>query len=155
MLFTAILTIAALATAYTRPPGPPYPPHILNKENLKLLDLTDLTAIFDDFIFDKYNDTSGVITAWLHDTQVIDYMKTSPLYPKFAAYDKNARFRVASITKLFTVLAVILSKDKLPMEASIQEFIPDLNENYKEVTIGALASHTSGLGYFVSIATAH
>lgn len=61
-----------------------------------------------------------------------------------------SKFRIASVTKLFTVLAVLLSKDKIGWDDPITKFVTDLEPaSYGKVTIGALAGHTSGLGRFV------
>lgn len=62
----------------------------------------------------------------------------------------DTKFRIASVTKVFTVLAVLLSKDKIGWEDPITKFVPELDaEVYGEITIGSLADHTSGLGRFV------
>jgi len=41
--------------------------------------------------------------------------------------DNNTIFRVASVTKVFTVLAVLLG-NKIKMEDLIPEFIPELDD---------------------------
>ena len=62
-------------------------------------------------------------------------------------YDR--KIRIASVTKVFTVLAVLLSREQIGWDDSITKFIPGLDDAYEEVTIGALAGQTSGLGRFV------
>jgi CubicO group peptidase (beta-lactamase class C family) len=58
--------------------------------------------------------------------------------------------RIGSITKAFTVLAVLLSKDKIRWDDSITKHVPSLNEDaYRDVTIAAIAGQTSGLGRYV------
>ncbi|KAJ4292530.1 hypothetical protein N0V90_009193 [Kalmusia sp. IMI 367209] len=62
----------------------------------------------------------------------------------------DTKIRIASVTKVFTVLAVLLSKESIGWEDRITKFVPGLNETaYADVTIGALAGQTSGLGRFV------
>ncbi|KAF2450914.1 beta-lactamase/transpeptidase-like protein [Karstenula rhodostoma CBS 690.94] len=61
----------------------------------------------------------------------------------------DTKIRIASVTKIFTVLAVLLSRTEIGWEDSIKKFVPGLNEAaYADVTIGALAGQTSGLGRF-------
>lgn len=61
----------------------------------------------------------------------------------------NKQIRIASVTKVFTVLAVLLSEDSIRWDDCITKFVPGLDKAYADVTIGALASQTSGLGRFV------
>jgi CubicO group peptidase (beta-lactamase class C family) len=61
-----------------------------------------------------------------------------------AVVDNNTIFRVASVTKVFTVLAVLL-ENKIKMEDLISKFIPELNDpKWAEVSIGMLTSQISG-----------
>jgi CubicO group peptidase (beta-lactamase class C family) len=61
-----------------------------------------------------------------------------------AVVDNNTVFRVASVTKVFTVLAVLL-ENNIKMEDFISEFIPELNDpKWAEVSIGMLTSQISG-----------
>jgi CubicO group peptidase (beta-lactamase class C family) len=59
--------------------------------------------------------------------------------------DNNTIFRVASVTKVFTVLAILLG-NKIKMEDLIPEFIPELDDpKWAEVSIGMLTSQISGI----------
>jgi CubicO group peptidase (beta-lactamase class C family) len=61
-----------------------------------------------------------------------------------AIVDDNTIFRIASVTKIFTVLAVLL-EDTIKMEDLISKFVPELNDpKWAEVTIGMLTSQLSG-----------
>jgi CubicO group peptidase (beta-lactamase class C family) len=96
------------------------------------------------------DDTSFVVQASVGGVNVFQHEYSAPgrevEQPLF-----GTKFRVGSVTKTFTMLAVLLSADKMSMDDPITKFIPDLNEEaYGKVTIGALASHTSGLGRYVS-----
>jgi CubicO group peptidase (beta-lactamase class C family) len=64
----------------------------------------------------------------------------------------DTQIRIASVTKVFTVLAVLLSRPSIGWEDSIVKFVPELDEEvYAEVTIKSLAEQTSGLGRFVRL----
>lgn len=64
----------------------------------------------------------------------------------------DTQIRIASVTKVFTVLAVLLSRPSIGWEDSIVKFVPGLDEEvYAEVTIKSLAEQTSGLGRFVRL----
>jgi hypothetical protein len=93
-----------------------------------------------------------------------------PLYTKFytpptadprstVAVDAHTVFRVGSISKIFTVLAVL----KLPgvsLDDPVTKYVPELRDlttnapdlsafpvtTWDDITLGALASHLSGIG---------
>lgn len=65
-------------------------------------------------------------------------------------------YRAGSITKLFTVLSV-LQQSTISLEDPVTKYLPELNQNQRngsaieavdwdQVTVGALASHVSGIG---------
>ncbi|KAK7416738.1 hypothetical protein QQX98_005064 [Neonectria punicea] len=67
----------------------------------------------------------------------------------------NTMYRIASVSKMFTVLAALQNSD-IDMNASVLKYLPQLNEtaaddpvlslDWEEITVGALAGHLSGLG---------
>jgi CubicO group peptidase (beta-lactamase class C family) len=67
----------------------------------------------------------------------------------------DTMYRIASVSKLFTVLAALQNSD-IDMNASVLKYLPQLNEtatddpilslDWEEVTVGSLAGHLSGLG---------
>lgn len=69
--------------------------------------------------------------------------------------DENTVFRIASGSKLFTVLAALINSD-IDMEASVLKYLPELKEtakgdpimslSWENITVGSLASHLSGVG---------
>lgn len=59
--------------------------------------------------------------------------------------------RIGSVTKAFTVMAMLLSKDLIGWDDPITKFGPKLDKAYENVTIGALAGQTSGLGRYVRL----
>jgi D-alanyl-D-alanine carboxypeptidase len=61
---------------------------------------------------------------------------------------KNDRFRIGSITKVFTTTMVLqlVAEHKLNLHQSVQHYLPNLLPlNYPKITIGQLLNHTSGL----------
>lgn len=61
--------------------------------------------------------------------------------------DNNTRFPIASVTKLFTSLAIIQLQEKglINFNDKIEKFIPNISEECKKITINDLITHTSGL----------
>ncbi|KAH7157346.1 beta-lactamase/transpeptidase-like protein [Dactylonectria estremocensis] len=67
----------------------------------------------------------------------------------------DTMYRIASVSKLFTVLAALQNTD-IDMNASVLKYLPQLNEtatddpilslNWEEITVASLAGHLSGLG---------
>lgn len=59
----------------------------------------------------------------------------------------DTRFRIASITKQFTAAAILLLEEqgRLRLSDTVIEFVPDLPEAWREVTIFQLLTHTSGV----------
>ncbi len=63
---------------------------------------------------------------------------------------ENSIFHVASVSKLFTAIAVmkLMAEKKLPLETPVINVVPDLNysdEQVAQITIRQLLNHTSGL----------
>lgn len=68
------------------------------------------------------------------------------------ANTKNTSFGLASTGKMFTAIAILQLVDagKLTLADSVKSIIPEIkDENVRQVTIGQLLTHTSGMGdYF-------
>jgi CubicO group peptidase (beta-lactamase class C family) len=62
----------------------------------------------------------------------------------------QTRFRIASITKQFTAMAILMleAQGKLDVQDAICDYVPDCPEEWKPVTIHHLLTHTSGLPEF-------
>ena len=70
--------------------------------------------------------------------------------------DSNTRYRIASITKLFTSVLVLQLRDegKLDLNGSIKKYLPDYpGEGGDEITIHHLLNHTSGLPQWDNVAS--
>lgn len=63
----------------------------------------------------------------------------------------NTVFRLGSITKQFTAIAILqlVEKGKLSLQDSIQKFIPDFPSKGYKITIENLLTHTSGITEFL------
>ncbi|MBN8701456.1 MAG: beta-lactamase family protein [Bacteroidetes bacterium] len=69
-------------------------------------------------------------------------------YNKKDTIDSNTRFHIASISKPFTAIAIMLLRDegKLVLSDDITKYLPELT-HYKGITIRHLLQHTSGINY--------
>lgn len=71
------------------------------------------------------------------------------------AVDENTIYRIASGTKLFTVLAALLSED-IDMSDSVLKYLPELKDTFgsnpitsiswEDISVESLAAHLSGVG---------
>ena len=147
MIFPSTVALSLLVPityALCPPPGPLLPPPSL-KPSYSNFSIPD--SAFNNLAF-RVN-TSFVIKASIGKTTVFQHEYSAPgrevPQPLF-----KTQSRVGSVTKMITALVLAMSEDKISLEDSITKFIPGLKkELYDDVTIGALASHTSGLGRFV------
>ena len=147
-LFSAFSSVVAAAAtqAYCPPPGPLLPPPITSSDSTKF-DLA--TTAFENLSWDS--DTSYAVKASIGEKTVFEHEHSAPGRNVSQSLFDTA-IRIGSVTKTFTMLAVLLSADKIKLSDSITKFIPELNkEAYQDVTIAALASHTSGLGRYVYV----
>ena len=64
----------------------------------------------------------------------------------------QTRFRLASITKQFTAMAILIleSQGKLKVEDPICNYIPDCPSTWNSITIDHLLTHTSGIPDFMA-----
>ncbi|KAL1611995.1 hypothetical protein SLS60_000218 [Paraconiothyrium brasiliense] len=127
---------------YCPPPGFLLPP----PTNVRPLPhISDFEHILRSYPWSKK--TTIAIKASVGGKSVYEYAHRAGEEETGNMYD--TKIRIASVTKLFTVLAVLLSKPQIGWEDLITKFVPGLEEEpYAEVTIGALAGQTSGLGRF-------
>ena len=61
--------------------------------------------------------------------------------------DENSVFYLASISKQFTAMAILLLKEKgkLSFNSKVEDFFPEYPERLKQITIKQLLNHTSGI----------
>ncbi|MBZ4190062.1 serine hydrolase domain-containing protein [Niabella beijingensis] len=67
--------------------------------------------------------------------------------------DKDGIFRIGSITKPFTALAILqlVQENKLKLQDTLQQYIPDFPVKKYPVTIAQLLTHTSGIKNYFEI----
>ncbi|KAF1924845.1 beta-lactamase/transpeptidase-like protein [Didymella exigua CBS 183.55] len=139
--------LSATATqAYCPPPGPLLPPPRILSNSTKF-------AVSDTAFANVpwAADTSFAIKASIDDVTVFEYEHSAPGRDVGQSLLETS-LRIGSVTKTFTMLAILLSADKIKLSDSITKFIPELQEHaYKDITIAALASHTSGLGRYIYV----
>lgn len=137
---------ATATQAYCLPPGPLLPPPRVLSNSTRF---TVPDTVFADLPW--ASDTSFAIKASVGDVAVFKHEHSAPGREVGQSLLETS-FRIGSVTKTFTMLAILLSADKIKLSDSITKFIPELSEHaYKNVTIAALASHTSGLGRYVYV----
>lgn len=66
---------------------------------------------------------------------------------------KNAKYKIASITKTFTGILVAMAQEegKLSVKDKASQYLAELSAKFNEVTIGQLLKHTSGIPHNESI----
>lgn len=143
-LVTAAPLLIATTLALCPPPGPILPPPSLAHG---ASNFTIPRAVFQNFTF--LQNTSFAVQVSIGNTTIFQHQHSAPgrqvNQPLF-----ETQIRIASATKFITALALELSKDVLSLEDPITKFVPGLHEDlYGDVTLKALADHTSGLGRFV------
>lgn len=137
---------AAAAQAYCPPPGPLLP---LPKVYANSTKFTVLNTTFADVPWSS--DTSFAVKASIGDDTIFEHEYSAPGREVGQALSETV-LRIGSVTKTFIMLAVLLSAEKIKLSDSITKFIPELDEQaYQDVTIAALASHTSGLGRWIYV----
>lgn len=67
--------------------------------------------------------------------------------------NENTIYKIGSISKQMTAAAIFILKEKglLNIDDSITKYFPELNENYKDITIENLLIHNSGIKSFTSL----
>jgi len=66
--------------------------------------------------------------------------------------NSNTKFRIGSITKQFTAMAILILQEKgiLNISDNIDQYIPNCPESWNEITIHHLLTHSSGIPNFTS-----
>ncbi|KAF3049596.1 hypothetical protein E8E11_009297 [Didymella keratinophila] len=144
--FSAWLSATATQAYFCPPPGPLLPPSkVLSNPTKFVVPNTTFANV------SWSSDTSFAVKASIGDVTVFEYEHSAP-GREVGQSLFDTILRVGSVTKTFVVLAVLLSADRIKLSDSITKFIPELDEQaYRDVTIAALASHTSGLGRWIYV----
>ena len=103
-----------------------------------------------DALFAKYNrsDAPGAAVIVIHGGKVL-YRRGYGLadVEAHAAVTPATNFRLASMTKQFTAMAIMMLQErgKLSFESPLTRFFPDYPAYGKQITVRQLLNHTSGL----------
>ncbi|KAK1774211.1 beta-lactamase/transpeptidase-like protein [Copromyces sp. CBS 386.78] len=163
-----------LAPSFAKQPCPLYGPLFPKPSNLLQNASIQAAAKFLDEIFLKYIDHDNTTGAdhFSYSVEVFSGSEDKPLWSHYwtapnlggfnstgvSKVDTNTVFRIGSITKIFTVLAFLATVgDKVWIEP-VTKYLPELKRlaektpggsmmvpDWEEVTLGSLASQTSGL----------
>jgi CubicO group peptidase (beta-lactamase class C family) len=104
---------------------------------------------------------SVTIASMYEDTPLLSFAYTPPVRNTSgtSVVDGDTVFRIASVSKVFTVMGLLLLGDKVSMEDPITKYIPELGNlkaqqevntavtttNWDEITLDALASQLAGI----------
>lgn len=180
-LFTFAILCFTHAFDYCPPLGPVYElPRNLSTDPSIRLAAQNFTALINERV-ERINDstTASFLTAntsfsidlfSAHDDEsLFQYHFTAPVRNASSTktVDENTIYRIGSISKVVTILALLRQEGKLHFDDPITKYIPELarydeqeNEDdqeseicddsttthWSQITVGALASHLSGIG---------
>lgn len=111
----------------------------------------------DGNVFDKYvskrfkkGEFNGVVLIVKNDSTVLK-KAYGVNFPSGEPLNLNSVFRIASVSKTFTSMAIMMLKEdgKLNYKQTVEEFLP--NFPYKGITVKQLLNHTSGLPDYFSV----
>lgn len=157
VLVAATLLCATHVLAVCDDPSPAFPPSaskVLAKDKGFW---TDLENIVDNVLAgNRYNTSSFSIEVTTSERTLWSQYHTASVLNESIGVrevDGNSRFRIASVSKSFTVLALLHQVDagKLRLDDSIKEYIEEFNGPHagtlpwKDITLRSLASQLSGI----------
>lgn len=164
LLLAGLSTTALGARDYLCPPlGPVLPaPTFLSSQDATKLAVAGLTAKFENVTSSyKYAGVSIQVRSLHEEQPLVDLHYTGPQAdPRSTAkVDADTVYRIGSLSKVFNVLSV-LRLGKVRWDDYVVDYLPELLElegeqgeevddittpRWREITIGALASHMSGI----------
>ncbi|MCJ1435646.1 hypothetical protein MMC27_005021 [Xylographa pallens] len=164
IVWLVLLCLAATVSASCQTPGPAFPPLRLTNSSASFKELTaKLDAVISDGV-------RGGDARWSEDTTSFAVQLTSADETLWSSYftakilgeyrdsgptlvTGDTAFRAASITKTFTVYALLLEK-RINLEDSITKYLPALRDgptkdkwavDFDQITVRSLASQLSGI----------
>lgn len=159
LLFNPILNLAA----HCPPPSPAFFPPKLSSATYKST-IRDLSSRLNNTIASLlsepgYNTTTASVLVTSSESTLFSLNYSAPVRSKLfhggaPVTDDHTNFRIASITKTFTVLALFQLQEsgKLNLDDSVLKYIPTLNSSsshnslpWKDITLRSLASQQAGL----------
>ena len=180
MIFSATVSLLALAhcsNAITYCPflGAVYPvPRNINSNSLTQGTVASLTATLDQAVreektvygaFSSANNSFSIsVISANEDKPIFQYHHTASHLDNSStkSVTGDTVFRIGSLSKLFTVFALLLEKGTILFDDPVTKYIPELADiakaqasgtfdpvsevQWKDITIGALANHLAGIG---------
>lgn len=163
ILLALVAPVFVCATCYN--PGPSFPPvhRLLDQADFEQL-RTTLHRVISEILEEPdgwtTNTTSFAVQVTSVNETLWDYYYTAPILGVYKDSDPtpvtgDTAFRIASISKSFTVYAALL-ENKINLDDSVAQYIPELieqrqinstlvNVDWDQVTIWSLASQLSGI----------
>ena len=172
ILFLFVVSLLRTATSLCPLLGPDYPPPRNVSQSAAFQKAVDsfsnkihqLLSANSSSPFNPTNNTFSInIFSKFTDTPLYEYHYTAPLFASGSIgtkkVDGDTVYRVASISKLFTVFAFLIEKGDANFNDPVTKYVPELRDSplvkqkgvidavqWDYVTLGALASQMSGIG---------
>lgn len=105
-----------------------------------------------DSVFSKYN-FNGSVSVLKNDEVLYQKENGFEDFKQKKKLDSNSIFAIASVTKQFTAVLILLQEDqgKLNTDDKVSKYLPEFQTNqFKNITIKELLNHTSGISDFGS-----
>jgi CubicO group peptidase (beta-lactamase class C family) len=154
LLFLVIMKFALRTTTFKRSPAKPFPSFSPYHDETSLADLrVRLDEAIKSLVATKnpewdINESSFAVQLTSVKETIWSGYHTAPNTPLVT---ENTVFRIASISKTFTVYALLLQKD-IHLDFAVTDYLPELATeqntlavNWSDVTVEMLASHLSGI----------
>jgi len=119
----------------------------------RLFAQTDAVAGFVDDYASAHHYSGSILLQW-HDGTTLARSYGLASIPLHVANTSHTRFKIASVTKLFTAVLILqlVEQRRLDLDQPIKTYLPDYaNEAGSRVTIQQLLNHTSGLPSFDAV----
>jgi CubicO group peptidase (beta-lactamase class C family) len=150
-LVSSILALAVLSKcllALCPPTGPVLPPPLLTSNTWNTKSIDDVVSSFELSSRKELKTTFFSVSVTSTENTIFSYHYTPKTYNSSGTHNATGSSpqRVASITKLFTVLAVLL-QDGMNLDDPIARYIPELatQQRWQAVTLRMLAGQHGGV----------
>ncbi|GLX78315.1 serine hydrolase [Thalassotalea insulae] len=118
----------------------------------EVVDTLPLSEQVDQYLADNFSASDAGIAVLVAEGENKIYQGQAGLANKAEnlTVDQDTPFRLASVSKPFTAIAVfiLIEQGKLTLSDSILTYLPELDPSWKQVTIASLLSHQSGIPNF-------
>ena len=143
------LVACTAAIEYCPPTGPVLPPPILSDAaDFNVTPIHDaLRRLVDEAPF-NVTDTSFSVTVTTLEETIFQFHHTAEAFSSVGVSEVTGDtiYRIASVSKLFTVLSAML-QEGLDLDDFIWQHVPELEgvKTFEDITLRLLASHISGI----------